>query len=93
MLAFIRVLLSISGIFVVTFEFGWSGILPFFSNFFSLVLCHDNKSDTESAKRSRRQLKDAMYSTLFDMNVPAVCAINQVFLQYVHAGLFFYNET
>uniref|UniRef100_A0A2P2KTC4 Uncharacterized protein n=1 Tax=Rhizophora mucronata TaxID=61149 RepID=A0A2P2KTC4_RHIMU len=35
-------------------------------------------SDTESAKASRRQLKEAMYTALFDMNVPAVCAINQV---------------
>lgn len=34
--------------------------------------------DTESAKASRRQLKDAMYSVLFDMNVPSVCAIDQV---------------
>ncbi|GER52729.1 actin-related family protein [Striga asiatica] len=29
---------------------------------------------------SRRQLKDAIYSTLFEMNVPAVCAINQATL-------------
>lgn len=36
--------------------------------------------DTESAKASRRQLKDAIYTTLFDMNVPAVCAINQATL-------------
>ncbi|KAL0443209.1 UNVERIFIED_CONTAM: Actin-related protein 8 [Sesamum latifolium] len=44
----------------------------------SIPLCHyDN---TESAKSSRRQLKDAMYSTLFDMNVPAVCAVNQATL-------------
>lgn len=35
-------------------------------------------SDTESAKASRRQLKEAIYATLFDMSVPAVCAINQV---------------
>lgn len=35
-------------------------------------------SDTESAKASRRQLKEAIYRALFDMNVPAVCAINQV---------------
>ncbi|KAL0362989.1 UNVERIFIED_CONTAM: Actin-related protein 8 [Sesamum calycinum] len=44
---------------------------------FSVGLCYHNKPDTESAKSSRRQLKDAIYSTLFDMNVPAVCAINQ----------------
>ncbi|KAK4484729.1 hypothetical protein RD792_007322 [Penstemon davidsonii] len=37
-------------------------------------------SDTESAKFSRRQLKDAIYTTLFDMNVPFVCAINQATL-------------
>lgn len=40
-------------------------------NFFS-------PSDTESAKASRQQLKEAIYSVLFDMNVPSVCAINQV---------------
>ncbi|PIN21343.1 actin [Handroanthus impetiginosus] len=44
----------------------------------SIPLCHYD--DTESAKSSRRQLKDAIYSTLFDMNVPAVCAINQATL-------------
>uniref|UniRef100_A0A803LQE6 F-box domain-containing protein n=1 Tax=Chenopodium quinoa TaxID=63459 RepID=A0A803LQE6_CHEQI len=36
--------------------------------------------DTESAKASRRQLKGAIYSALFDMNVPSVCAINQATL-------------
>ncbi|XP_038685018.1 actin-related protein 8 isoform X2 [Tripterygium wilfordii] len=44
----------------------------------SLPICHYD--DTESAKASRRQLKDAIYSALFDMNVPAVCAINQATL-------------
>ncbi|XP_042001776.1 actin-related protein 8-like [Salvia splendens] len=44
----------------------------------SIPLCHCD--DTESAKGSRRHLKDAIYSTLFDMNVPAVCAINQATL-------------
>ncbi|XP_021905838.1 actin-related protein 8 isoform X3 [Carica papaya] len=44
----------------------------------SLPLCHYD--DTESAKASRRQLKEAIYSVLFDMNVPAVCAINQATL-------------
>ena len=34
--------------------------------------------DTESAKAARRQLKETIYSVLFDMNVPAICAINQV---------------
>ncbi|KAL5190648.1 Actin-related protein 8 [Glycine soja] len=37
-------------------------------------------SDTESAKASRQQLKEAIYASLFDMNVPAVCAINQATL-------------
>ncbi|XP_062112732.1 trafficking protein particle complex II-specific subunit 120 homolog [Humulus lupulus] len=36
--------------------------------------------DTESTKASRRQLKEAIYTTLFNMNVPAVCAINQATL-------------
>ncbi|KAB1200136.1 Actin-related protein 8 [Morella rubra] len=44
----------------------------------SLPLCHYD--DTENAKASRRQLKEAIYSALFDMNVPAVCAINQATL-------------
>ncbi|KAL3821174.1 hypothetical protein ACJIZ3_007079 [Penstemon smallii] len=44
----------------------------------SIPLCHYD--DTESAKFSRRQLKDAIYTTLFDMNVPSVCAINQATL-------------
>ncbi|KAK4355118.1 hypothetical protein RND71_024089 [Anisodus tanguticus] len=36
--------------------------------------------DTESDKAARGQLKDAIHSTLFDMNVPAVCAVNQAVL-------------
>ncbi|KAK4779086.1 hypothetical protein SAY86_006614 [Trapa natans] len=44
----------------------------------SIPLIHYD--DTESAKASRRQLKEAIYSTLFDMNVPAVCAIDQATL-------------
>lgn len=28
---------------------------------------------------SRRKLKEAIYSAMFDMNVPAVCAVSQVF--------------
>lgn len=44
----------------------------------SIPLCHYD--DTDSAKASRRQLKEAIYTTLFDMNVPAVCAINQATL-------------
>lgn len=41
--------------------------------FFPLII-----PDTESAKASRRQLKETIHAALFDMNVPAVCAINQV---------------
>ncbi|AED96731.1 actin-related protein 8 [Arabidopsis thaliana] len=44
----------------------------------SLPLCHFD--DTESAKASRRQLKTAIFNVLFDMNVPAVCAVNQAVL-------------
>ncbi|KAK2639968.1 hypothetical protein Ddye_027763 [Dipteronia dyeriana] len=44
----------------------------------SLPLCHYD--DTENAKASRRQLKECIYQVLFDMNVPAVCAINQATL-------------
>uniref|UniRef100_A0A1J3JUJ1 Actin-related protein 8 n=1 Tax=Noccaea caerulescens TaxID=107243 RepID=A0A1J3JUJ1_NOCCA len=44
----------------------------------SLPLCHFD--DTESAKASRRQLKTAILNVLFDMNVPAVCAVNQAVL-------------
>ncbi|XVF76942.1 hypothetical protein PTKIN_Ptkin14bG0000700 [Pterospermum kingtungense] len=44
----------------------------------SIPICHYD--DTESAKASRRQLKDAIHTVLFDMNVPAVCAVNQATL-------------
>ncbi|GLT26437.1 hypothetical protein SLA2020_015010 [Shorea laevis] len=44
----------------------------------SIPICHYD--DTESAKASRRQLKEAIHTVLFDMNVPAVCAINQAAL-------------
>ncbi|XP_059666594.1 actin-related protein 8 isoform X2 [Cornus florida] len=44
----------------------------------SIPICHYD--DTESAKAARRQLKEAIYSALFDMNVPAVCAVNQATL-------------
>ncbi|KAG7534417.1 Actin family [Arabidopsis thaliana x Arabidopsis arenosa] len=44
----------------------------------SLPLCHFD--DTESARASRRQLKTAILNVLFDMNVPAVCAVNQAVL-------------
>ncbi|KAM7252388.1 hypothetical protein ACFE04_024271 [Oxalis oulophora] len=36
--------------------------------------------DTESAKASRRLLKQSIYTVLFDMHVPAVCAVNQATL-------------
>ncbi|KAJ6776791.1 ACTIN-RELATED PROTEIN 8 [Salix koriyanagi] len=39
-----------------------------------------NDDDTESARVSRRQLKEAIYTALFDMDVPAVCAVNQATL-------------
>ncbi|ESW20647.1 hypothetical protein PHAVU_005G003800 [Phaseolus vulgaris] len=44
----------------------------------SVPICH--YEDTQSAKASRQQLKDAIYASLFDMNVPAVCAVNQATL-------------
>ncbi|KAL5803728.1 hypothetical protein ACOSQ3_030528 [Xanthoceras sorbifolium] len=44
----------------------------------SLPICHYD--DTENAKASRRQLKDCIYQVLFDINVPAVCALNQATL-------------
>ncbi|KAK7334458.1 hypothetical protein VNO80_26215 [Phaseolus coccineus] len=44
----------------------------------SVPICH--YEDTQSAKASRRQLKEAIYASLFDMNVPAVCAVNQATL-------------
>ncbi|KAA8523493.1 hypothetical protein F0562_009916 [Nyssa sinensis] len=44
----------------------------------SVPICHYD--DTESARAARRHLKEAIYKALFDMNVPAVCAINQATL-------------
>ncbi|KAL9248973.1 Actin-related protein [Drosera capensis] len=44
----------------------------------STPICHYD--DTESAKASRKQLGEAIHSVLFDLNVPAVCAINQATL-------------
>lgn len=41
-----------------------------------LPLCHSD--DTESARASRKQYEETLYSVLFDMNVPAVCAVDQV---------------
>ncbi|XP_073127392.1 actin-related protein 8 isoform X2 [Henckelia pumila] len=44
----------------------------------SIPLCHSD--GTQSAKNSRRRLEEVIHSTLFDMNVPAVCAVNQATL-------------
>ncbi|KAK4278203.1 hypothetical protein QN277_016082 [Acacia crassicarpa] len=44
----------------------------------SIPICHYD--DTESAKASRRQLKEAICAALFDMHVPAICAVNQATL-------------
>ncbi|GAB2230351.1 hypothetical protein Droror1_Dr00014614 [Drosera rotundifolia] len=44
----------------------------------SIPICHYD--DTESAKASRKQLREAIHSVLFDLNVPSVCAINQATL-------------
>ncbi|KAI3918657.1 hypothetical protein MKX01_041977 [Papaver californicum] len=41
-------------------------------------ICH--YYDTESSRAARRQLEEAIYRVLFDMNVPAVCSINQAIL-------------
>nr|XP_016442653.1 PREDICTED: actin-related protein 8-like [Nicotiana tabacum] len=44
----------------------------------SIPICH--YEDTECDKAARRQLKESIHSALFDMNVPAVCAVNQAVL-------------
>jgi len=44
----------------------------------STPICHCY--DTESASTAGRQLREAIYTVLFDMNVPAVCAIDQAVL-------------
>jgi len=41
----------------------------------STPICHCD--DTEPASAARLQLREAIYTVLFDMNVPAVCAIDQ----------------
>nr|CAD1822948.1 unnamed protein product [Ananas comosus var. bracteatus] len=43
-----------------------------------IPICHCD--DTESARASRKQYRETIYSVLFDMNVPAVCAIDQAVL-------------
>ncbi|KAK9072216.1 hypothetical protein SSX86_008648 [Deinandra increscens subsp. villosa] len=42
--------------------------------------CLPGVADTEDAKAARRQLKEAIHSALFGMNVPAVCAVSQATL-------------
>lgn len=44
----------------------------------SIPICHYD--DAESDKSARKQLEEAILSALFDMNVPAVCAMNQAVL-------------
>lgn len=45
-----------------------------------VVLPLSHSDDTESARASRKQYKETLYSVLFDMNVPAVCAVDQAVL-------------
>ncbi|KAL5214193.1 hypothetical protein ABZP36_003345 [Zizania latifolia] len=45
-----------------------------------VVLPLSHPDDTESARASRKQYKETLYSVLFDMNVPAVCAVDQAVL-------------
>ncbi|KAJ3678368.1 hypothetical protein LUZ60_002171 [Juncus effusus] len=44
----------------------------------ALPICYSD--DTETARASRKQYMEAVYSVLFDMNVPAVCVIDQAVL-------------
>ncbi|KVI10277.1 Actin-related protein [Cynara cardunculus var. scolymus] len=44
----------------------------------SIPITHSD--NTQAAKTARRQLKEAIYSALFDMNVPSVCAVSQATL-------------
>lgn len=44
----------------------------------SIPICHSD--DTVSARASRRQLREAIYTVLADLNAPAVCAIDQAVL-------------
>jgi hypothetical protein len=57
----------------------------FFFFFYFLII-----PDTESARASRRQLKETIHTALFDMNVHAVCAsfIYLFSLKEVKAGPF-----
>uniref|UniRef100_K3Z6U9 F-box domain-containing protein n=1 Tax=Setaria italica TaxID=4555 RepID=K3Z6U9_SETIT len=45
-----------------------------------VVLPLNHTDDTDSARASRKQYKETIYSVLFDMNVPAVCAVDQAVL-------------
>ena len=56
-------------------EFRFDGFIQSISLYLLFIFM---SADNESARASRRQLKDTIYAALFDMNVPAVCAINQV---------------
>lgn len=50
-------------------------------NYFQLAACKSLiqfVTDTESARASRKQYKETLYSVLFDMNVLVVCAVDQV---------------
>ncbi|KAH0449922.1 hypothetical protein IEQ34_020614 [Dendrobium chrysotoxum] len=44
----------------------------------SIPICHSD--DTESARASRRQLREAIYAVLADLNAPAICAVDQAVL-------------
>ncbi|CAN6450552.1 unnamed protein product [Victoria cruziana] len=44
----------------------------------STPICHYD--DTDAAKAAKKQMLQTMHSVLFDMNVPAVCAIDQAVL-------------
>ncbi|KAM1784606.1 hypothetical protein ACFX12_037606 [Malus domestica] len=67
------------------------GILCFLGNPFEIRIPTSNILSLAGANThvhqaaSRRQLKEAIYKVLFDMNVPAVCAINQATLA-LYAG-------
>ncbi|XP_028556058.1 actin-related protein 8 isoform X2 [Dendrobium catenatum] len=44
----------------------------------SIPICHSD--DTESARASRRQLREAIYAVLADLNAPSICAVDQAVL-------------
>ena len=55
--------------------YGWWAIYNFFV---WLYVSTQSGTDTESARASRKQYKETLYSVLFELNVPAVCAVDQV---------------